>query len=191
MPAVFIPQSMLDAWADQGKVELADNTLHLLQEQRSVDLNPAVRFLSVIGDDADPHGLKGKVKTTDQLKEMGAEHYMDSVILGDVGYQVVEGFMGDLTKPAADAAEQSAGHERAVTMPPMPAIPPTNASTTAPADKAAPLPIELPSQPPTSSEVRPADGIAEAVAEAVDDKSENQPESDAEALSRLFLETVQ
>lgn len=190
MPAVFIPQSMLDAWADQGKVELADTTLHLLQEQRSVDLNPAVRFLSVIGDEDDPHRLKGKVKTIDQLKEMGAEHYMDSVILGDVGYQVVEGFMGDLTKPAADAAEQSSGHERAVTMPPMPAVPKTDVAQRVD-DKAAPLPIDLPSSPPSPAEGRSAEGIEGAVAEAIDDTGEDQTESDAEALSRLFLETVQ
>ena len=191
MPAVFIPQSMLDQWADQGQVELQNTTLKLLKEGRSVDLNPAVRFLSVIGDDPDPHGLKGKVKTAEQLKEMGAEHYMDSVILGDVGYQVVEGFMGDLTKPAAEAAQRSKGHAGTVTMPNQPAV---SAQKDAPAaaPRAQPAPVEFAgtSPRPVSSE-----GIQVAVEVAIGGRDENDDdhpgETDAEALSRLFLETVQ
>ena len=48
----------------------------------------------------------GKVKTKVQLDELEAEHYMDSVICGDVAYQVVEGFLGDLmaARPIGQAA---------------------------------------------------------------------------------------
>ena len=97
MPAVFIAQSTLEQWSDAGKVEIQETTLILVKEQRQVDLNPAVRITGVLGDDPDPHQLVGKVKTKDQLDEMAAEHYGDSVIHGDVAYQCVEGFMGDLT----------------------------------------------------------------------------------------------
>ena len=53
----------------------------------------AVRFLSSI-EGSDVHGLLGRVKTAQQLAEMGSEHYGASVILGDVGYECEEGFVG-------------------------------------------------------------------------------------------------
>jgi hypothetical protein len=100
MAVVFITNAMLTQWSDQGKVRLDDTTLTLLQENRTVKLKPAVRFTKLIDEGTpDPNKLIGKVKTKEQLVEMAAEHYMDSVILGDVGYQVVEGFLGDLSPP--------------------------------------------------------------------------------------------
>ncbi len=104
MAAVFLTNAMLTQWSDQGKVRLEDTTLFLLQENRTVTLKPAVRFTKVIDDAADPNALLGKVKTTEQLMEIGAEHYLDSVILGDVGYTVVEGFLGDLSPPKKSRA---------------------------------------------------------------------------------------
>lgn len=153
MPAVFIAQSTLQQWSDAGKVRLDDTTLHLLKEGRSVALKPAVRFTKLTVGDEDPHGLLGKVKTAEQLAEMGAEHYMDSVIHGDTAYEVVEGFMGDLQAPARPAAP--------------------------PAEAAAPKPSPAP--------------VLEAAADKPTPSEEGEPEelSDAEALSKLFLDTVQ
>jgi hypothetical protein len=113
MPAVFITNAMLTAWTDQGKVRLDDTTLLLLKENRTVVLKPAVRFLRLIDGEADPHALVGKVKTAEQLHALGAEHYLDSVILGDVGYTVVEGFLGDLSPKS--------GQPSSSTLPPQPA----------------------------------------------------------------------
>ena len=102
--AVFLSNAMLTQWSDQGKVRLDDTTLTLLQENRTVKLKPAVRFTTTIDGTPDPNGLIGKVKTPEQLAEIKAEHYLDSVILGDIGYQVVEGFLGDLSPPPRSAA---------------------------------------------------------------------------------------
>lgn len=107
MAAVFLTNAMLTQWSDQGKVRLEDTTLFLLQENRTVKLKPAVRFTKVIDDAVDPHALLNKVKTTEQLAELGAEHYLDSVIMGDVGYTVVEGFLGDLSPPPKKAKVQA------------------------------------------------------------------------------------
>jgi hypothetical protein len=96
LAVVFIAQATLQQWADLGKVRLDETTLLLVKEQRQVALRPAVRFTQVLGSDSDPNGLVGKVKATEQLTELGAEHYMDSVLLGDVAYTVVEGFLGDM-----------------------------------------------------------------------------------------------
>ena len=47
-----------------------------------------------VGGGADPHGLVGRVKETAALEKLGAEHYMDSVLLGDSAYKVTPGFTG-------------------------------------------------------------------------------------------------
>lgn len=161
MPAVFIAQSTLQQWADAGKVRLEDTTLFLLKEQRSVVLKPAVRFTKLTVGDTDPHSLLGKVKTTEQLRAMDAEHYMDSVICGDTAYEVVEGFLGDLqaAQPVAPGA--------------MPAAAPARALTPAPValDE-----VPLPGTPAPRASLR----------------VEGEPEelSEAEMLSKLFLDTV-
>lgn len=159
MAAVFITNAMLTQWSDQGKVRLDDTTLTLLQESRTVKLKPAVRFTKTIDGSPDPNGLLGKVKTTEQLAEMKAEHYLDSVILGDTGYQVVEGFLGDLSPPPKGAATTSA-------------VPPPPARG---AVRGVPAPVDT--GPPPSPAAPPADAAG-------------GTESDAEALSRLFLTTV-
>jgi hypothetical protein len=152
MPAVFIAQTTLQQWADLGKVRLEDTTLHLLKEQRSVVLKAAVRFTKLIVGDNDPFGLLGKVKSTEQLKALKAEHYMDSVICGEIAYQVVEGFLGDLQASKEDA----------------PAAP-----------KAAPAPASATSSGEPLLPARP-----------VEPGERTEEISDAEALSRLFLDTV-
>jgi hypothetical protein len=79
---------------------------------RSYALEPAVRFLKVLGDENDPNGLLHKVKSAAQLKEMGAEPAGDSCILGDVAYEVQPGF---LAEAAALQAAASARPEAAKT----------------------------------------------------------------------------
>lgn len=168
MPAVFIAQATLQQWADAGKVRLEDTTLYLLREQRFVVLKPAVRFTKLTVGDSDPHALLGKVKSAEQLRAMGAEHYMDSVIHGDVAYEVVEGFLGDLqaSQPMAPAATPpKAPAERSVT----------------------PAPVAL--DAPTPS---PAPAVEPAAKPAEEGPGAKEPEelSEAEALSKLFLDTV-
>lgn len=149
MAAVFITNAMLLQWSDAGKVRLDDTTLTLLQENRTVKLQPAVRFLKLIDGGEDPNKLIGKVKTPEQLLEMKAEHYMDSVILGDIGYTVVEGFLGDLSPPPK-AAPTAKTAKPAKTM---------NANAASAAKKPTPAPIDV-----ASVKQAPADDIADAQA---------------------------
>lgn len=173
MPAVFITNAMLEQWADQGKVRLDDTTLTLLSENRTVKLTPAVRFTKLIDDaGGDPTKLLGKVKTKDQLTELGAEHYLDSVIFGDVGYTVVEGFLGDLSpQKRVASAGAPAPDPFAPTMTEVKLVAPVIA-------RGAPPPVDLPPSPPPMHAGQPA--------------AARKPEvvSEAEALSRLFLSTV-
>ena len=101
---LFVPQSVLDKWSDKGRVELKGHVLHLLKEKKSFQLTPAVRFLKMEAG-GDVKGLLQKVKTLDALKQMGAEHYQESVILGDSAYQVQQGFLADANALRRAAAE--------------------------------------------------------------------------------------
>jgi hypothetical protein len=107
---LFVPQSVLDRWSEQGKVQVDGHVLTILGENKAFALTSAVRFIKMEAGD-DVSRLLQKVKTTDALKQMGAEHYMESVILGDAAYQVQQGFLAD-----ANALRRAA----AVSQPPAP-----------------------------------------------------------------------
>ncbi len=91
MARLFIAQEQLDSWVMEETAQLEATRLHW--DGRVFQIEEAVRFLSVVGDEADAHDLLGRVKTTAQLTQLSAEHYMDSVLLGDTGYEVQQGFI--------------------------------------------------------------------------------------------------
>jgi hypothetical protein len=91
---LFVPQSVLDKWSEQGRIQVDGNVLTILQDGKHFALTSAVRFMKMEAGE-DSAGLLHKVKTTDALKLMGAEHYMESVLLGEVAYQVQQGFLAD------------------------------------------------------------------------------------------------
>lgn len=93
MARLFISADQMDRWTAEGKVSLSDDVMTLPAMDRSFKLRTAVRFLSVI-EGADAQNLVGRVKTDEQLAELGGEHYGASVIMGDVGYECEEGFVG-------------------------------------------------------------------------------------------------
>lgn len=91
---LFVPQSTLDKWAEKGRVDLNGRVLTLLREKKSFQLTSAVRFLKLEAGE-DSARLLNKVKTLDALKQMRAEHYLDSVILGETAYKVQQGFLAE------------------------------------------------------------------------------------------------
>ena len=70
---------------------------------------PRHYFEADVGGSGDPHGLLGRVKETASLAAMGAEHYMDSVLLGDSAYKVTPGFTG---VPIVEAPAGAKGTEK-------------------------------------------------------------------------------
>jgi hypothetical protein len=104
---LFVSQAMLDAWAEQGKIDFVGNVMTLLSGEgrgRSYALEPAVRFLKVLGAEGDPNALLTKVKPVSQLREMGAEQVERSVVLGDLAYEVEPGFLAEVSALQAAAA---------------------------------------------------------------------------------------
>jgi len=107
---LFVSQAMIDSWADQGRIDFVGNVMTLLSgdgRDRSYALEPAVRFLALLGADADPHRLLKKVKSLAQLRELGAEVVDASVVLGDVAYEVEPGFLAETSALQAAAAART------------------------------------------------------------------------------------
>lgn len=113
---LFVSQAMLDSWAEAGKIDFVGNVMTLLAgdgKGRSYALEPAVRFLKVLGEEKDLNGLLHKVKSTVQLKELGAEPAGDSCILGDVAYEVQPGFLAEAAALQAAASAKPIGPAKA------------------------------------------------------------------------------
>jgi hypothetical protein len=119
---LFVPQSVLDRWSEQGRVSVEGTVLTILGENKAFALTSAVRFIKMEAGD-DTAGLLQKVKTIDALKQMGAEQYMDSVILGECAYQVQQGFLADANALRRAAAVSQAAASRVKPAPAQPQVP--------------------------------------------------------------------
>lgn len=91
---VFFPQTALDEWVSEDRVELKGEELTLKREGRRYRIIEAVRILREVTGSDDPHELLGRVKTRAFLVELGAELLEGSMILGDNAYDVAQGFIG-------------------------------------------------------------------------------------------------
>ena len=88
---LFVPQTLLDGWLQDGLADLTADGLQVPSASVTLQVEAAYRFTAVL-DGEDGARLLDKVKTERQLRELGAEPYGDSVLLGEVVYQVVPGF---------------------------------------------------------------------------------------------------
>ncbi len=179
---LFVTQVMLDSWAEQGKIDFVGNVMTLLAGDgrgRSYALDPAVRFLKVIGAEADPNGLLRKVKSVAQLRELGAEVVDASVLLGDLGYEVEPGFLAEMSAlQAAASAKVEPGQARPARPPATPPLP----ATAAPPPAAGPPPAAAAPAPPPPGP-RPY-GSAPLPKELEERRQE------AEALARFLLDNL-
>lgn len=102
---VFFPQTSLDEWIADDRVELAGDELSIVSDGASRASDPgstprryriveAVRVLREVTDTPDPNDLVGKVKSKAYLAELGAEILESSMIIGDNAYDIVPGFAG-------------------------------------------------------------------------------------------------
>lgn len=89
---VFVPQGTLEAWLDSGQVQMEGNALHLERLSRTYDVEPAVRFVRVVEGDG-PTALLGKVLPESAIAGHGGELLGDSVVFGEVAFEVVPGFI--------------------------------------------------------------------------------------------------
>ncbi|HCF59011.1 MAG TPA: hypothetical protein DFS52_13595 [Myxococcales bacterium] len=103
----FVPQALLDSWLEAGKADIRAGLLHDLSSREEFVVREAARFLRVESGD-DFSSLVGKVKSVEQLKALGAEQCMTSVIVGETVYEVAPGWIAE--EPSAPAS-RPAGSE--------------------------------------------------------------------------------
>ncbi|MEM6732561.1 MAG: hypothetical protein AAF658_13470 [Myxococcota bacterium] len=96
---LFITQTKLEEWIEEGEVLFEGETLTIFQQNTSYKLEAAVKILSVL-DGSDSQSWIGKILTGDEIVSAGGEHYRDSVIMGETAYQCEEGFVGLTQAPA-------------------------------------------------------------------------------------------
>ena len=95
-PRMFIAQATLEAWMDSGQAALDGDVVRLQRARRAYRLDAAVRFVSAVSGTDD--GLIGKVLSERRLTELGGELLGDSVLFGDVAFQIEPGYIGTLVE---------------------------------------------------------------------------------------------
>jgi len=101
---VFIPQNVVDSWVTADKIELLGEVVTFRGSGVAVSMAPACYFDRVAGGSDDGNNLLGRVKTKTTIDAMGAEAYMNSVILGETAYEVQAGFVATPIHPSCTRA---------------------------------------------------------------------------------------
>lgn len=96
MKKIFFSQNFLDKLVQEGKIGLDGSLLTLMTPDRpSFALEPAVRVLKTSGSAPDPHRLVGRILYERDVKAMGAEVYLHSLLYRDTAYEAEPGFIGE------------------------------------------------------------------------------------------------
>jgi hypothetical protein len=96
MSTIFFSQNLLDALIVEGRIKIGRNIMTLLtREQHSFSLEPAYRIVKTVAGGADANHLLGTIKTGSELKDLKAETYRDSIVIGDTAYEAESVFLGD------------------------------------------------------------------------------------------------
>ena len=173
---LFFSQSMLDTMIDAGKIKLENAIMTMLSgDNPTFELQAAFRFVKTFDDGPDPNNLVGTIRTEQELRDLLAEIYLDSVIYKDVAYQVDPGYIGSkrsATPPAPPAAAAKAPA-------PSPAVP------------AAPAPVAPPAAQPASPEPPPPQPAAAPEAPTPPSAAaETELPADPDQLSKYILDNL-
>lgn len=103
---LFVPEIVLARWSEEGRILVDGDVLTIVDDGNHFALTSAVRFVKMEAGE-DSVGLLRKVRTKDALRQMGAEHYLESVLLGEAAYLVQQGFLADAhaLRRAADVSQ--------------------------------------------------------------------------------------
>jgi hypothetical protein len=112
---VFLPQDLVDTWITTDQVDLAGEVMTFHRRPVILRLVPGFYFDHVAGGTDESHELLGRVKSKAAVAALGAEVYMNSVVLGETAYEVEAGFVAKPIDPACSrqallVALAEAGH---------------------------------------------------------------------------------
>jgi hypothetical protein len=100
---VFITQDAIDTWLASDRVQVTGDAITFRETGASARLVPGYYFARLQAGDDGQNRLLGRVKANAAVLALGAEAYMDSVILGENAYEVESGFV---VKPANDTRDE-------------------------------------------------------------------------------------
>ena len=96
---IYIPHEKLEAWVTDGKISFSNNIIHILSGAKaSYKLTPAYKFIKLTSGNDDVENLIGKIKTKNDLINLNPDIFHDSIIIGNVAYEVEMGYIGNLTE---------------------------------------------------------------------------------------------
>jgi hypothetical protein len=102
---LFIPQETVDSWLSAERVNLEGEMLQLPGGGLVLRLVPGCYFRSVQAGTDESFNLLGRVKAKAAISALGAEMFMNSVILGETAYEVEVGFVAKpVGNPIPDAS---------------------------------------------------------------------------------------
>jgi len=102
---VFIPQDIVDSWVTADKVELSGEVMTFRGVGLALRIVSGYYFGHVVGGSDERHKLLGRAKARAAINAMGAEAYMNSVILGETAYDVEAGFVAKPLDPACSRTD--------------------------------------------------------------------------------------
>jgi hypothetical protein len=109
MKRLFFSQGMLDSMVEAGKIKVDRGVLIMLAgDNPTFTLHPAVRIVRTIDNGADLNGLVGQIRSEAELRELGAETYMDSVIYKDIAHQADTGYIAEKQVPVQETEARTA-----------------------------------------------------------------------------------
>lgn len=100
---LFLSHQHLDQWISDGVAEVAGDVLFFPANGKRFALKTGVLFLREVSGAGDPESLCGTVKDLSQIAAMGGDYAVESVLLGDHAFDVLEGFVAD---PLFDGASE-------------------------------------------------------------------------------------
>jgi hypothetical protein len=90
---IFVSGALLDQWVSVGHVDLGEGVFEVKTTRARYALEEAAHIVKEVTGAGDPSELVGRVRTLSELSALGAEVLDRSLVLGDVAYDVVPGFM--------------------------------------------------------------------------------------------------
>jgi hypothetical protein len=102
----FFPQTALDQWIVDERVDIKNGELTVLGAGRRYKLSEAVRVVREVTGTTDGHDLVGRVKPRGKLEQLGAEIVESSMLLGESAYDVEPGWVGTPVGPSARPDEE-------------------------------------------------------------------------------------
>jgi hypothetical protein len=95
VPRIFVSQKRVQQWTEEGRVHIEGNQMTLPELGRMFRLTEAFYVERAVSDGGDVLGIKGRVKTRNQIAQLGGEVFLNSLVIGDAAYEGDPGFVGE------------------------------------------------------------------------------------------------